>query len=500
MLKSIAIRFATHAKNHGQYFCSHVAAQSICVHRHNSSLCRHFSQSSLDERKGAESYKLALDALQNAANAKQSFEDKLLREQYDAMKRQREKTSQRNNSHKQKDTDPRLQRLSATDAMDDGQKNIKDRAAGVAVVRTIVKQTRQSSQPNNSVRVEKWENKTVQDDGDHNNHNRESVGESLDQEHYQKEALQYLEEAALRYGHPLALVRLGNEALERAKKSSVSSIEPLINIDRCAEWIDESPITLSDILAQLSITVKNDTNEDEAFTSLAHLLYEEAGKAGSAEAWYNLGHLLWDRSDNDEVKRMKAMEAFNKAVDMGDSDAMYFVGAQYLSQQKDDAGYQLLCRAAHEYNHGPALHHLALLSLQSEEKAEFRRLLTKASEAGNPDSLFLQGYCFYHGEDGYEVDVKAALNNFLAAAENFEHVEAMVSAGAILHQGVFSPQGLVIIERDQRRAFELYQQAGELGSIEGWRNVVACYAMGEGVKKDIDMAKHIAITMLKDDR
>ena len=192
------------------------------------------------------------------------------------------------------------------------------------------------------------------------------------------------------------------------------------------------------------------------------------------------------------------MEAFKRAVDLGDADAMYFVGAQYLSQQKDDAGYQLLYRAAHEHNHGPALHHLALLSLQSEEKDEFRRLLTKAAETGNPDSLFLQGYCFYHGEDGYEVDVKAALNNFLAAAENFDHVEAMVSAGAILHQGVYSPQGVAIVERDQRRAFELYQQAGELGSIEGWRNVVACYAMGEGVKKDVDMAKHIAKTMLKD--
>ena len=480
MLQSTAIRW-----------CRVAATRSKCVHRHNFYLCRHLSQS-LDEsgtrykREGAESYKLAMDALQNAANAKQSLEDQLLKEQYEAMQRQREKTSQRRNSHKQKDLDPRLQRLNSIDAMDDDQTNIKDRAAGVAVVRTIVKQTRQSS-----VSVEKWESKTVQES------ERESVDKSLDEEYYQKEALQHLEEAALRYGHPLALVRLGNEALERAKKSFGSSNEPLINTDRCANWIDESPINLSQILAQSSITIEND-KENDAYTSLAHLLYEEAGKAGSAEAWFNLGHLLWDRSDNDEAKVMDAMEAFNRAADLGDADAMYFVGAQYLSQQKDDAGYQLLCRAAHEHNHGPALHHLALLSLQSEEKDEFRRLLTKAAEAGNPDSLFLQGYCFYHGEDGYEVDMKAALNNFLAAAENFDHVEAMVSAGAILHQGVYSPQGVAIIERDQRRAFELYQQAGELGSIEGWRNVVACYVMGEGVKKDVDMAKHIANTMLKD--
>ena len=517
MLQSIAIRcrLAAVVRHHTlrqarthHNLCSYATAcQSLDVRRQNIFLCRHFSQS-LDQsdaspykRGGAESYKLALEALQNAASAKQSIEEQLLREQYEAMERQRQKTSQRKNSIQLKGKDPRLQRLNAMDAADDDQPIIKDRAAGVAVVRTIVKQTRQSSQPNN-VKVEKWDSKTVRDDDAHDTNNTQSVGKNLDEDYYQKEALQFLEEAALRYGHALALVRLGNEALELAKKSSVSAEESLINTDRCADWIDESPINLSQILAQSSKTIDNDTEGDESispYISLAHLLYEEAGKAGSAEAWYNLGHLLWDRSGDDEEAIMKAMEAFNKAVDLGDSDAMYFVGAQYLSQQEDDeAGYQLLVRAAHEYNHGPALHHLALLSLQGEDKDEFCGLLTKAAEAANPDSLFLQGYCFYHGEDGYEVDMKAALDNFLAAAENFEHVEAMVSAGAILHQGVISPQGSVIIERDQRRAFELYQQAGELGSTEGWRNVVACYAMGEGVKKDIDMAKHIAKTMLKD--
>ncbi len=472
--------------------------ESVSVHRHNLSLSRYFSQSLDDQitssKGGEESYKLALEALQNAANAKQSAEEKLLREQYESMQRQREKTNQRKNSHKQKDMDPRLQRLNAIDAADDDdQTNIKDRAAGVAVVRTIVKQTRKSSQPNNSIKVEKWDSK---------NDDEQAVSKKLDEEYYQKEALQHLEEAALRHGHPLALVRLGNEALEIAKKSTVSSNEPLINTDRCTHWIDESPINLAQILAKSSNTIEKDDWDNgpaSLYISLAHLLYEEAGKAGSAEAWYNLGHLLWDRSDGDEANISNAMEAFNKAVDLGDSDAMYFVGVQYLSQEKDEvAGYQLLCRAAHEYNHGPASHHLALLNLQDGEKDEFRELLTKAADAGNPDSLFLQGHCFYHGEDGYRVDVKAAFDNFLAAAENYEHVEAMVSAGALLHQGVVSPQGSVIVERDPRRAFELYQQAGELGSIEGWRNVVACYAMGEGVKKDMDMAKHIAETMLKD--
>lgn len=76
----------------------------------------------------------------------------------------------------------------------------------------------------------------------------------------------------------------------------------------------------------------------------------------------------------------------------------------------------------------------------------------------------------------------------------------MVSAGAMLHSGIRSEDGTsYIVERDQQRAFDLYQQAGELGSLEGWRNVVHCYATGQGVPRCLETAKHIAQTMLSND-
>ena len=454
---------------HSCVAANHIHGQSYLPYRNFGQSLNKNGDSGQFKTSGYECYKLAMEALQNAASAKQAVEEQLLREQFKAMERQREKTHQRRNGSKQQSKDPRLQRLNAIDANDD-KSGVNDRAAGVAVVRTIVKQTRQSS-----VHVDKWDCQTSQDDT--NNSDK-------DEDYYQQQALQYLEEAALRFGHPLALVRLGNEALERSKKSSTSLDRPLIDFERCKDWLDESQIDLIRILE----TIGNGEGDKD----LAHLLYEEAGKAGSAEAWYNLGHLLWDSSDAEEVTTVEALEVFQKAVDLGDLDAMYFLGAQKLLQEEDEAGYELLRRAAKE-QHGPALHHLALLSLQEGNEDEFQKLLTRAVEAGHPDSLFLQGHCFYHGEDGYEFDIKAALNSFLEAAENYQHVDAIVSAGAILHRGGNG------IKRDQRRAFELYQQAGELGSTEGWRNVVACYARGEGVKKDIDMAKYIAKTMCNDD-
>ena len=54
------------------------------------------------------------------------------------------------------------------------------------------------------------------------------------------------------------------------------------------------------------------------------------------------------------------------------------------------------------------------------------------------------------------------------------------------------------IQKDQRRAFDFYQLAGELGSREGWQNVVACYTTGEGVTKSLETAQYIADTMLEE--
>ena len=127
-------------------------------------------------------------------------------------------------------------------------------------------------------------------------------------------------------------------------------------------------------------------------------------------------------------------------------------------------GHALLLRAADHHGHGPALHHLALLRNRDGDAAEFHRLLSAAADAGNPDSLFLRGHCRYYGTDGHDRDAAAAMDDFLGAAGG-GNADAMVSAGALLHRGLRGNDGMsVVVERDQRRAFELYQRAGELGS------------------------------------
>ncbi len=518
------------------------------------------------KKRGAECYQLALDALQHASRMQMLHEERLLRAQFEAMERQRKKKEQHH--QQQQHQQPRR---------DEGMN--KDRAAGMAVIRTIVKQSQMvASKP--TIQVDRWTgidgiehgDKTCSGHAKSGYHPSCSTNERADivdkdEEYWRKMARQHMEESALRYGHGLALVQLGNDALDLAKEeeeglvdlSSPSSSSTtsktsscFFDKERCTQWLDESPIQLAMILNQnINDSCKEDYGVDTISQSSYHRrlalhLYAAAGERGSAEGYYNHGHLLWDAGEFS-----KAMESFFRAMEMGDADAMYFVAAQYLAyeenedgenEKKDNGcslaqvheqhgptvakvlqtsnnasiekpnyslamahpiqqhGFALLYHAAHEHSHGPALHHLALLHNERGNLHDFCNYLAKAAIMCHPDSLFLRGHCRYFGTNGFDRDVTAAMTDFMSAAES-GHVDALVSAGALLHRGVTSEDGKhVVIEQDQRRAFELYQRAGELGSIEGWRNVVSCYATGAGVPMCMDTAKYIANTLLKENK
>ena len=90
---------------------------------------------------------------------------------------------------------------------------------------------------------------------------------------------------------------------------------------------------------------------------------------------------------------------------------------------------------------------------------EFITYLDRAVEAGSVDARFVRGNSFYGGTEGYPQDFKRALDDFLQAADS-GHADSAVSAGAMFHNGV----GVL---KDQRKAFELYQLGGELGSEVG---------------------------------
>jgi TPR repeat protein len=391
------------------------------------------------------------------------------------------------------------------------------RAEGVAVIKTIAKQARRDQQ---QLQQRQYDD----NDGSSTLRNNDRM------DPFTKQSVELLHLAA-QHGNVPAMIRLGNVALKEAEEQYQQPPPP------------PRPSLTTRTLAQDSL-------------QQALSWYQTAGEHGSAEAWYNLGHLLWvgfpavvEENDVDHEgdtnnnmsdttisdilllapDRDTAMQAFNNAIDLGDPDAMYFVGVHHLSsspaesntKNEDDTdvllqqqrlqhqqGLALVERAA-QLGHGGAKYYLALfyrnghalldIAPCSPADDEFVKRLNDAVDAGDVHALYLRGHCYYHGEDGYPQDYVHACQDFSQAAQA-GHAEAAVSAGAMLHQGMVSDGvsgSSSNLQQDQRRAFELYQRAGELGSVEGWRNVAACYALGEGVPQCMATANYIIKTVLK---
>jgi TPR repeat protein len=222
-------------------------------------------------------------------------------------------------------------------------------------------------------------------------------------------------------------------------------------------------------------------------------------RSGLAEGWFHVGALLWDTDQKKE-----ALEALNKAIELGDANALYFMGVHYLDttattqdeslRSKHEQGIDYITKAAGQ-GHSGATYYLALFYLQGSpllgippcSTPEYAKRLDQAVEAGSADALFVRAHDYFHGVDGRVTSHTHALQDYEQAAA-LGHAEAAVSAGVLhYHNG------------NHRRAFEFYQLGGELGSLEGWRNVVACYREGHGVPQSHDMADYIAKTLLKND-
>lgn len=332
------------------------------------------------------------------------------------------------------------------------------KSQGVAVVKTLVKETRKAKKEKAS---------TPEDMRD--------------------QALELLEQAATEHNHPMALVQLGNLKLQQASKTEDGDAQAVL-VNQAADMfrlagqggLRAGWYNLGN-LYWTGYPVEEEEEEEE------HDDEDDTNLPPPPEKVF--------KPDLHE-----AMEAFMNAIDLGDTDAMYLVGVHRMTsggRENIHSGLNMVQKAADE-GHGGALYYLALLNLNGEPNIgleacsleTFVELLDKAVKGGSTDALFTRGHSFFHGSEGYPEDRQRALQDFMAAAES-GHADAAVSAGAILHSGLGVP-------KDQKRAFELYQMAGELGSKEGWQNVVACYTTGEGVAQSTQMAEYITETMLKD--
>lgn len=149
--------------------------------------------------------------------------------------------------------------------------------------------------------------------------------------------------------------------------------------------------------------------------------------------------------------------------------------------------------------HAGAIYYAALLHRTGDEVLEivksqeaFHSLLERACEAGDANAFFCLGDMYFHGSEGVEQDEGRAFRCFLEASK-LGHADAMCSLGAMYYIGI----GVGVEGPDHRLAFDWYQRAADKGGDDGgphrqaWGNLASMYALGHGVPRSEETAKHI---------
>jgi TPR repeat protein len=480
---------------------------TLLSRKHLFSTCNESVQNSSSFLTGEECYNLALEYKQKHIELQKKIEEQNAIDQYEAMFQISSKNDANSSSivKENERTTPKANKNSI-------------RQANIAVVQTIAKQTR--------------EKRLCQSE-------KKQVSEEVD---YLKDSNKYMQYAAIVHGYSKALVQIANEILE--KESQKGNNENNYSTSLRQELFPFIKSNMDTVIDLETIVHKNST-----YVDVTKSLYQEAVNRGDkSAAIYNLAHILWTESeeeagsDQNEIsteKKIQSIQLFHKAaMELNDMDALYFLGAQYMSllgtptendrdvaenillsqvfncvlNENDDLnsdqklrqlGYQMI-RKASELGHGGASYYLSLLHRNGDINLgiapsipKFQQYLNSACDGDfvDADALYLRAHCIFYNEDGYgqnSTKVEESYKEFIKAGEA-GNANGYISAGSMLHHGYGQE-----IPRDQRKAFELYQIAAEMGSIEGWRNVAACYALGHGVPQCQQTAQYITKTMLSE--
>ena len=367
-----------------------------------------------------------------------------------------------------------------------------DRRSSIAVIRTIIRQAREDVGKEEKTKKSK-RNLMEQDELKEKSLSKKEYGERM--ELLKHESLDLFQQSALEYNYPDALIYLADLLLEESHESPIGSND------------DNASLPMYTIQTDNKCPSMNNNNKNNIYKAAYY--YELGGYHGSGWSYFLLGMLLWNGHTNKFPSNINmSLEAMKQAVKLNDANAMYFLGTYYIDSytdmEKQMEGLDYVARAA-TLNHSEALYYLALyyyngndiLDISKCSDGEYRDRLNKACDAGSPDALFTRGHAQLKGEDGYTQDPKLSLDDFLKARTQ-NHLDSIISAGAIYHHGIKDSNGDAYIPSNKQKAFELYQLAVDIDydCFHAWRNIVDCYRNGDGVVRNLSMAEYIEKNIL----
>lgn len=237
---------------------------------------------------------------------------------------------------------------------------------------------------------------------------------------------------------------------------------------------------------------------------------ERSAYKNYAEAQYALGFRYSKGSGVPQDDDM-ALKLYQMAAESGISGAAYNLALWYERNYDNDNCFRWLRRAA-LLGDIPAMMKLAMFYEGEHEHDSAAACLwyDMAASKGSSEALFLLGEHFESGE-GVERDMKRAIECFETAAKAgynpaqsklgyiYKNDTAFLDSERSIYWNNKAAEngdmralcnlGLAYefgngVEKDPKKAFDLYQQSARLGYDRGMYNLAFCYMKGNGVRED----------------
>lgn len=201
-----------------------------------------------------------------------------------------------------------------------------------------------------------------------------------------------------------------------------------------------------------------------------------------ADAMYSIGY-MYHFGQGIDPDYPKAMEWYEKAVDLGYSSAMIAIGYMYQNGQGVDQDYpkalEWYDRAANLGN-ATALSSIGYLYYLAQAYDKAVEWYEKAADLGNSDAINNLAYMYQYGQ-GIEQDYAKAMEWYTKSVD-LGNATSMNNIGYMYENG----QG---VEQDYATALEWYEKAADLGYAVAMDNIAYLYENGLGVDKDTAKAQ-----------
>ena len=217
-------------------------------------------------------------------------------------------------------------------------------------------------------------------------------------------------------------------------------------------------------------------------------IYRDAAERGAAYSMADMGFLHfrgWGGVNRDYVAgRLWSEKAARLGVPMSMTNMAYMLG-RGLGGERDQAQAKVWYTRAYGMNEPATLVQVAAAYLEGwggeKDAAKAREILIKTAERDEATAFTTLGFYYQYGIAGPR--------DFEEARIQFDRAAAAGDAGATAHIGAMYREGDGGFPRDHKLAREWYERAAKLNNANGHLGLALLYAYGEGVPKDLAMAR-----------